>query len=100
MLNLAVEGLEILRDEIPSLLGENSNHTAAEIILAKYYEYSQRFCISQDDEANLKQKFNQIVLADYRGTEYDIDALIHKMYPLGIPVYVRKPAKKAEKSKN
>ena len=100
MLQLAIEGLDTLRNEIPNILGENLNKTALKIILAKYYEYSSRFCISKADKILLNEKFNEIVLAEFSnmsGEKYDIENLIKEMYPLGIPEYKRKQVQKAIK---
>ena len=100
MHNLAIKGLDTLKAEIPSILGPKLNHKTLKLIVVKYYEYSQRYCISEKDHELLKNKFNQVVLEEYNGiadTKYDIDILVSEMYPLGIPEYKRKPQKQKKK---
>lgn len=62
MLNLAIEGLQILNDEMPSLLGDKMNHETYKLAIVKYYELSNRFCINEEDSTRLKNNIQVKIL--------------------------------------
>ena len=49
----AVKGIETLKEERKSINDEQS----FEMVCAKYYEYSYRFCLNTEQKQELKDKF-------------------------------------------
>jgi len=62
MLNFAIEGVSMLNDEMPTILGEKMDHQTYKLAIVKYFELSHRFCINSEDVNRLKEAITEKVL--------------------------------------
>jgi hypothetical protein len=67
-----VKGVEKLLDEKKSI----NDDSAFEMVCAKYYEYSYRFCLNAQDRTELQDAFKTLL-------NVDIVELVERISPLG-----------------
>lgn len=68
----AVKGVDTLKDERKAINDDSS----FELVCAKYYEYSYRFCLNAQDKQELQDIFKSVL-------DIDIVALVERISPLG-----------------
>lgn len=72
MRQFAVRGIDTLKEEKEAI----NDDSAFEMVCAKYYEYSVRYCLNQQDREELHTKFKEAL-------GIDIVELVDRLSPLG-----------------
>ena len=73
MRQFAIRSIDILKEEQQSI----NDPATFDMVCAKYYEYSVRYCLNKQDRDELKAKFKETL------DGLDIDELVERVSPLG-----------------